>query len=88
MSTLDGAESEPFLPSKIRTFWNSVVPPLAGGLPCARTTDASPTPTSGSAATKILRDIEFIEVPSRQTLQSFYSLLSSIPDMPDGSMKA
>ena len=69
MSTLDGTESELFLPSKIRTFWNSIAPALTGGLPCARTTDESPTPISGSAATKILRDIEFIQVPSWQTLQ-------------------
>ena len=36
-STLDGAESEPLLPSKIRTFWNNVALAFAGGLPCAWT---------------------------------------------------
>src|SRR5215510_14448135 len=58
--TLDGADSEAPFPSKMRTFWNNVALFVAGGLPCARAADASPTAISGSAATKILRDIEFI----------------------------
>src|SRR5215813_3000136 len=58
--TLDGADSEAPFPSKMRTFWNNVALVVAGGLPCARALDASPTVRSGSAATKILRDIGFI----------------------------
>jgi hypothetical protein len=44
----------------MRTFWNNVALVVAGGLLCARAVDASPTAISGSAATKILRVIEFI----------------------------
>ena len=62
ISTLDGAESEAPLPSKMRTFWNNVALSFAGGLPCAGA-DASPTAISESAATTILRDIEFIDFP-------------------------
>jgi hypothetical protein len=57
-STLDGAESELLLPSKMRTFWNNVAPALAGGSPCARTAGDSPTPISGSVATNARREME------------------------------
>jgi hypothetical protein len=58
--TLDGADSEAPFPSKMRTFWNNAAPVVAGGLPCAQAVDASPTAISGSAATKILRNIELM----------------------------
>src|SRR5262245_9215945 len=55
-STLDGADSEPPLPSKMRTFWNNVALTASGRLPCAWTVDTSPS--AKSAATKIRSDIE------------------------------
>src|SRR4030088_3644025 len=58
-STLDGAESEPLLPSKMRTFWKSVALEFAGGSLCARVAEASPTAMSGrSVATNLRRDME------------------------------
>jgi len=74
---LDGAESEAALPSKMRTFWNNVALAFAGGLPWPRAADASPTAISESAATRILRDIEFISLPW-QTLWSIYSYSLSL----------
>jgi len=68
-STLDGAESEAPLPPKMRTFWNNVALAFAGGLPRARAADASATAISESAATKILRDIEFIGFPLADVLE-------------------
>jgi hypothetical protein len=51
------------------TFWNNVALAFAGGLPCARAADASPTAISESAATKILRDIEFVSFPLADVVQ-------------------
>src|SRR5882757_3986631 len=47
--TLEGADSEAFLPSKMRTFWKSVVPPSAEGACCARL--ARQSPSESAAAT-------------------------------------
>src|SRR5215510_6219342 len=49
------------LPSKIRTFSNSVPVCSADAAPCADTADDSPNPTSGIAATNALRDMDFID---------------------------
>jgi len=49
ISTLDGADSEAPLPSKMRTFWNNVALAFAGGLPCARAAATSPMGISESA---------------------------------------
>src|SRR5271156_1217897 len=68
-STLDGAESAPPLPSKIRTFWNSVAPAFVGGLPCAQAAEASPTAINGSATTRIRRDMEIMGIPTEQKAQ-------------------
>src|SRR6266403_307828 len=75
MRTLDGVESEPLLPSKIRTFWNSVVPPLAGGLSCGWTADASPRAMSESAATTNRLDTEFMQAPRAREFR--YRVLST-----------
>src|SRR5580704_68648 len=68
-STLDGAESEPLLPSKIRTFWNSVALAFADGLPCARAAEASARDKSGSATTRIRREMEVMRTPPEQKSQ-------------------
>src|SRR5215510_9330567 len=49
------------LPSKIRTFSNSVPVCSADAAPCADTADDSPNPTSGIAATNAQRDMDFID---------------------------
>src|SRR6185312_14252552 len=69
-STWDGAERALPLPSKIRTFWKSVVLALVGGLPCARRADDRPILIIGSAARMILRCPETI-----RNLPRFISLL-------------
>src|SRR5262245_37249855 len=48
------------VPSKIRTFSNSVPVCSADAAPCADTAEDSPNPTSGITATKALRDMDFI----------------------------
>src|SRR5262245_24161198 len=49
------------LPSKMRTFSNSVPVCSADAAPCADTAEDSPNPTNGMAATKALRDMDFID---------------------------
>src|ERR1700678_2929467 len=73
-STLDGAESEAPLPSKMRTFRNSVALTLAGGLSCGLAADVSPRAMSESAATTSRLDTEFMEAPPARELR--YRVLS------------
>src|SRR5215467_16185506 len=49
------------LPSKMRTFSNSVPVCSADTAPCADTAEESLNPTNGIAATKTLRDMDFID---------------------------
>jgi hypothetical protein len=48
--TLEGADSVAFLPSKMRTFWKSVVPPSAEGACCARLAWQSPIESAAATA--------------------------------------
>lgn len=73
-STLDGAESEEPLPSKMRTFWNNVALISAGGLLCGWTADASSRAMSESAAAMTYRlDTEFMQAPYAREFRSVYS---------------
>src|SRR5262245_57276495 len=47
--TLEGAESAALLPSKMRTFWKSVVPPSAEGAGCARLAWQSPIESTAAS---------------------------------------
>src|ERR1700692_1968993 len=76
-STLDGAESEEPLPSKMRTFWNNVALTSAGGLLCGWTADASPRAISETAATTNHLDTEFMQAPHAREFR--YRVLSKIP---------
>jgi len=49
---LEGADSVAFLPSKMRTFWKSVVPPSAEGACCARPTLQSPIESAAAIASE------------------------------------
>ena len=55
-----GGAQRSLLPSKMRTFWNSVPNCSAGAVPCAHTAGDSPNPIRRMVATKVRRDVDFI----------------------------
>src|SRR3979490_1442675 len=73
--TLEGADSVVFLPSKMRTFWNSVAPSLAEGGCCARLGWQSPIESAAATASEE-RDARFDE----RMVRALHEALKVIPE--------